>query len=307
MNAMTMSGHDAEEIVEEEDAYLQQLEDAMEEELARVRKKLNEKDGVKIDDHIQLESTINDHDSASNCAIILDDPSNKSSEAAEDDDADYTPEKRLQSKFRQEWLHFQCDGLSDISLSDVEGKWKKLRHHFWNFVNADSDSQCRPYSNHDAEYILNPQLYIDFITNDDDDDDDDEDNDNDEPTAQQIGLFAGRDFESGEQVYSQKANALFFQDVSMWIQFLHSLPSSSSSSQEDACLALKWSFMKQIASPGRWILGLVVDEGGFMRRLEEDEKEEGNVALEDERSFYYMASRDIEKGEEIILSATTAK
>ena len=76
------------------------------------------------------------------------------------------------------------------------------------------------------------------------------------------------------------------------------------------------------------MLGLVLDESVFMARVEEEkgyeyyyEDDEGeelendddtnngisNVALDDERSFEYIALRDIKKGEEIVERALPGK
>jgi hypothetical protein len=117
-------------------------------------------------------------------------------------------------------------------------------------------------------------------------------------TKRTRGLFAARDFESGEVVYTQKTNALFFQEESTWVKYLHALPTP-----HDACLALQWSVIKQISRPGRWMVGLMLDEGVFMTWLGKGERVgrlRSNVALSDERSLDYVALRAIKKGEEII-------
>ena len=117
-------------------------------------------------------------------------------------------------------------------------------------------------------------------------------------TKRTRGLFAARDFESGEVVYTQKTNALFFQEESTWVKYLHALPTP-----HDACLALQWSVIKQLSRPGRWMVGLMLDEGVFMTWLGKGERVgrlRSNVALSDERSLDYVALRDIKKGEEII-------
>jgi hypothetical protein len=109
---------------------------------------------------------------------------------------------------------------------------------------------------------------------------------------------------------------------------------------DDACLAIEWSFMKRISRPGRWLVMLVLDEGVYMRRnvpvapmtsgilstngneeyanddiddeddIEDDDDDddddrwlEGNVALDDERSLDFVALRNIQMGEEIIIGA----
>ena len=53
----------------------------------------------------------------------------------------------------------------------------------------------------DEEFEPNTDLYVDyFLLNDDDDDDDDD------TTTNTPSLFAARDFESGEIVYTQRPN-----------------------------------------------------------------------------------------------------
>jgi len=133
------------------------------------------------------------------------------------------------------------------------------------------------------------------------------------PKAKKYGLFAWEGFYKGEVVYSQKSSTVFFlQDFDLWRRFLHSLLPDT----ESACLAMEWTFKKKISYPGRWMLGLVLDEGAYMRssgssdEAEEEEdgnadgnKKEYNVAPEDEddtRGLDLVAIRDIKPGEEII-------
>jgi len=215
-------------------------------------------------------------------------------ESKEDAEEKYgvTPTKqRLQEIIDQEHSHFQChERFEKLPLSDLKGKWNELRHRFWKFANVDG----QPAHDDDSDGGDDLKLCVDVFKGD-------------KKTQQQrsIGLCAARDFESEEVVHSQRKNAFFFQDISMWISFLRSLPNA-----QDACLVLESSFMKQISRPGRFIIGLVLGQGMFLQQLrredgddeeeEEEEDEEYNVALGNERGFDYVALWDIKEGEEII-------
>ena len=65
---------------------------------------------------------------------------------------------------------------------------------------------------------------------------------------------------------------------------------------------------KRISRPGRWLLGLVLDEGIFVRKRDQETKErKGNVALYDIRTLDYIATRYIREGEEIVDDGPTVE
>ena len=103
----------------------------------------------------------------------------------------------------------------------------------------------------------------------------------------------------------QQNHILYFTSINIWRGFLESLPNN-----RDVCIAIQLSVVKQISRPGRFIIGLVLNESIFIRKLIKDvdvggEKEKkamrGNVALDDyARSFDYVALNYIMVGTEIV-------
>jgi len=206
------------------------------------------------------------------------------------------------SSSRRRYRHRITDG---ISLLDAVEKWRKMRQHYWKLfdipihdaeydVSIEAGSGSTPSSQtvedvdgtgyYYYEYIPNPDLYVDWISSSSSS----EASSNTSAAATSSpettsrtkrGLFAARDFKRGEAVYTQRDNALYFQELSAWEMYLQSLHKSSSTSSNttdtisqyqeevsDACLAIEWSFMKRISRPGRWLVMLVLDEGVYMRR-----------------------------------------
>ncbi len=280
-----------------------------------------------------------------------------------------------------------------ISLTDAIEKWRMMRQRFWklfdipihedeqadDFIKEDrsahasastSSSQTLEDNVHGMEYyhykyIPNPDLYVDFLSSSSlssssssfgtSSSSSSSSSSSETASKMKRGLFAARDFERGEVVYTHSKNSLYFQELSSWEAYLNSLQrqqqlSSASNTNhtishtkdevEDACLAVEWSFTKQISRPGRFLVMLVLDVGVYMRRNvaatpsadatsaasnfaneedvdsdedddddngsneddddEDDEWLEGNVALSDERSLDFVALRIIRMGEEII-------
>ena len=237
--------------------------------------------------------------------------------------------------------------VDGMSLPVAVEKWRKMRRAFWEMFDIPINDDDNGTEDYHYRYIPNPDLRVDFLSSS---------SSSPPPSSESSwnttkrGVFAARDFKMGEVVYTQRNNTLYFQELSAWETYLQSLRESSSLSsktnntcnqqnkdEDDACLAIEWSFMKRISRPGRWLVMLVLDEGVYMRRnvpvapmtsgilstttnvkeeyanddiddeddIEEDDDRwlEGNVALDDERSLDFVALRNIQMGEEIIIGA----
>ena len=323
MSSPAPGDEEEDEVTDKDNTDLQQLEDALEVELVRVRQQL---------------ALLQKADDADTDVVIAGETEEATKSGSEEE---VPPEQRIQQIFKEQYLQFECTDKSRVMVSyeDAQMKWSEIRRRYLNFVNIMSEEM-----DDNNPFIANPQLYVNFATITDNDTSISTDNNNSESinstntttttnntqstsTTKRLGLFASQDFAQGDIVYTQKTpNRVYFSSPTQWIKFLHSLSSSNTSrGNDDACLALEWSFMKQISRPGRWMLGLVLDESVFMARVEEAEEgdeyyyeedeseqqgdEEGdddtknlisNVALDDERSFEYVALRDIKMGEEIV-------
>ncbi|KAL9187245.1 hypothetical protein ACHAXT_001348 [Thalassiosira profunda] len=270
-HAVLMSGKEA------EGGYLDRLEGlekALEAELERVQRALGEMDG--------------DGNVALSASALQDERSAPQQKMNRDEGKSY--EQRLQNLFVEEYLNFDCVKYPPVSShSEAQSVWDTLRRHFLTHTvgHAPSDAD-------DQHLMVNATTAADES--------------NAINATYDLRLFADRDFAEGETVHSQKPNTVYFPTASAWDAFLHSLQN-----QRDACLALEWSTMKQISRPGRWLVALLLDEGVFMRRVQEDKgknedeesgmADDGNVSLDDERGFDYVALRDIKKGEEIVEKA----
>ncbi len=121
------------------------------------------------------------------------------------------------------------------------------------------------------------------------------------------GLFAGRDFDSGEAVYRAGRDALYFQDDGDWGTFLGRLRDRDRRDRDGdggaattdgggdgidpgslACLAAGHSSRRRVSRPGRHLIALDMNEGLFARRIRrrgggsrgtspEDQEEEDDV------------------------------
>jgi len=245
-----MSDYDIDEMLDNDDQFLQYLESLLESELKRVNSQLLKEKDNNAKDELSEES--------------------ESKQLREKGDLkDY-----YSQIYAQEHKHFKCKNHSTIStIAEAEEKWTELHNAFIKFTVVE----------HAVEPLIisDSDLYIKFTTNG---------ADTNNTSATVPRLYAAKNFSRDDVVYTSKKASFYFASASQWVGFLHSLP------KNQVCTAIEFSLMKQISRPGRYLFGLVLDEGVFMRQ----EKGKGNVALEDDRNFAYLATQSIKEGEEII-------
>jgi len=255
MNTMkmstSMSDYDIDEILDNDDQFLQYLESLLESELKRVSSERLKKKKV-------------------NNVELSEESESKHKLREKGDLKDY-----YSQIYAQEHKHFKCKNHSNIStIAEAEQKWAELHNAFIKFTVGVVEHAVEPL-------IPDSDLYIKFTTNG---------TDTNKTSATVPRLYAAKNFSRDDVVYTSKKASLYFASASQWVGFLHSLP------KNQVCTAIEFSLMKQISRPGRYLFGLVLDEGVFMRQ----EKGKGNVALEDDRNFAYLATQSIKEGEEII-------
>jgi len=248
-----MSDYDIDEMLDNDDQFLQYIESLLESELKRVSSQLlKEKDKHAKDDPPEESESKHKH-------------------REKGDLKDY-----YSQIYAQEHKHFKCKNHSNIStIAEAEQKWAELHNAFIKFTVGAAEHAVEPL-------IPDSDLYIKFTTNDG--------TDTNKTSATVPRLYAAKNFSRDDVVYTSKKASFYFASASQWVGFLHSLPTNQ------VCSAIEFSLMKQISRPGRYLFGLVLDEGVFMRQ----KKGKGNVALEDDRNFAYLATKSIKEGEEII-------
>ena len=185
----------------------------------------------------------------------------------------------------------QCDNYNNVTLNDPRGKWDNITKAYWKFFNMDPPTKLLPFSEDDDDYYngaffsTEGNVYFDFLRT------------GNKQTTQQRGMFAARDFEKDELVYSFMANGLFFLELSTFETFVRN---STLLPEDDACLLAQWSFAQKLTRPGRYYICSSVDEGAFFNQA--TWRTRANVYIEDNRDLKYYASQRIVKGEEILYS-----
>ncbi len=290
-NSLMMAGFKYDEI--EEEMYLDFLEDALERELERVDKELRDIEDIeatKVERKTELPER--------NTAPIAEEDGDESREPVYDYvDSDIRKRIRrpIHDKLDDEYIHFRCQTFPEFPSHKQEQKLNELRSYYWDFVGINPPPDK-------LEFQPTPNVVVKPI----EEIGKEGSHSSVDITNAKFGLFATKDFEEEERIFSTRQNALFFQEVSTWSDFLHYLPTD-----QDACLVLKWSYMQKLFGPGRWVVVLFLDQSTFMRELnienlanENDNNDyDGltrNVALGHVRSLDYFALKNITTGEELI-------
>ena len=313
------------------------LEWLLENELESVTRRLNESErnnnannGSKEqqpDVNVKIEEDTNEEevDLISEQWIKLLDSLSDNTAAAKKD----TPYESIHKQYTQEYQHFKChEYIHTLITSEVEAEeiWTELYHYYMKFAlsGAEVDVQLKKRLNR------NPDLYINFTTPSLDLSDSENNSNNSTDlgsnstnttnstitesskkttavvpiiSTQNPRLHAAKNFPKDEVVYSHKHSTYYFSTISQWTSFLRSLPS-----KKLQCAAIQSTTLKRISRPGRWLLGLVLDEGIFIRKRDQEKKErKGNVALYDIRTLGYIATRYIREGEEIVDDGPTVE
>lgn len=218
-----------------------------------------------------------------------------SSEAASSADyIDMDPESAFYMVLNKAHSDLHCDDYKNVTIDDPKGKWNNMTKAYWKFFNMDPPPKLDPPLAYDdgyysqAFYTTDGNVYYDFLRN----------GNVQVPylpkRTTQRGMFAARDFERGELVFSFMANGIFFLQLSTFETFIRN---STLLSEHDACLLAKWSFAQKLTRPGRYYICSSLDEGAFFN---EDRGKRVNVYMEDSRDLKYYAARKIAKGEEIV-------
>eukprot|EP00970_Alexandrium_tamarense_P008296 scaffold1591_cov208-Alexandrium_tamarense.AAC.15 len=318
LNSMYMAGYDMHAIQDENngstvgmgDSLLQFLEGALGDELERVRARL-----AMLDEEVNVGGggvvvEGGTHQSDNN-ETNANSTSTNTTNASESELP--SPETLTRAIYTKEFTHFQCERYVNApsDLVHPEAKWDELLKSFWRFAGvASEDDDC---GNEDCwGYVPNEGVHVDYIPLDELQSTSEATVPQSAPSStnnntRQRGLFASRPFQKGELVYSSSKNAVYFQQLTAWSDFLHFLPrSKDGSASEDACLVMEWSFMQKIHRPGRWLVCMVLDEGVYLRQadggtaVDSAEVSLRNVALIDDITLEYYALRDIEQGEQIL-------
>ncbi len=205
------------------------------------------------------------------------------------------PRGAIVRSFEKIHKDLHCDNYENITVDDPQGKWDNITKAYWNFFNLDPPTKLDPpVSDDDYDfYTTEGNVYFDFLHN----------SIVRVPYAlpkqtTQRGMFAARDFERDELVYSYMANGLFFLELSTFEAFIR----NSTLLPHDACLLAQWSFAQKLTRPGRYYICSSLDAGAYFNS---GEGRRVNVYIEDARDLNYYASRNIAKGEEIIYSSSS--
>ncbi len=279
-------------------AYPQFLEDVLTDMIREVEDSL-QKISTKGDDVTPMETTIPKQEEAddgdSNTHTRNETSSdadtigvNSSSGVASNDNS-IGPRDAILRAFDKIHEDLQCDNYkNDVTVNDPQGKWDNITKAYWNFFNLDPPTKLDPpVSDDDYDfYTTDGNVYFDFLHN------------VRVPylpkQTTRRGMFAARDFERDELVYSYMANGLFFLELSTFEAFIRN---SSLLPAYDACLLARWSFAQKLTRPGRYYICSSLDAGAYFNS---GEGRRVNVYVEDTRDLNYYASRNIAKGEEII-------
>ena len=219
---------------------------------------------------------------------------NSNSEAASSDNS-ISPGGAIVRSFEKIHKDLHCDNYRNITVDDPQGKWDNITKAYWNFFNLDPPTKLDPpVSDDDYDlYTTDGNVYFDFLHN----------------SIVRVpyalpkqttrrGMFAARDFERDELVYSYMANGLFFLELSTFEAFVRN---STLLPTHDACLLAQWSFAQKLTRPGRFYVCSSLDAGAFFNS---EEGRRVNVYIEDARDLKYYATRNIAKGEEIVYSSS---
>ena len=208
---------------------------------------------------------------------------------------DFDAKELYYSVFDKIHNDYNCEAYNNITLDDPRGMWKNITKLYWTFFDIDiEDGAVTTLINGRSlyDYKTEGNVYFDFII---------DEKRNVQAPAQpkqstvQRGVFAARDFEQDELVYSYMANSLFFHELSTFERFIRFV--STSLSEYDACLLADWSFAQKLTRPGRFYICSALDDGVY---LNQGSKYKANVYMDDTRDLRYYAKGKIVKGEEII-------
>lgn len=189
-----------------------------------------------------------------------------------------------------------CEAYNNLTLDDPRGMWMNITKLYWKFFDIDIEDETVTTLNSRSslhDYKTEGNVYFDYIFND-------EKRNVQAPyrpkqSTTLRGVFAARDFEQDELVYSYMANSLFFHELSTFERFIRFV--STSLSDYDACLLAGWSFAQKLTRPGRYYICSALDEGVY---LNQGSKYKANVYMDDTRDLRYYAKGKIVKGDEII-------
>ena len=238
---------------------------------------------------------------------------------------DTTPYERIHKQYTHEYQHYKCHEYpihtlltSNVGVEDI---WTELYHYYIKFALGGKEEEGGKKKEVDIiHYYLkkrrlscNPDLYINFTTPSLD-----ENNGTNSSLdrggsilSQTQRLYSSKNFSKDEVVYSHKHSTYYFSSISQWRTFLHSLPATKKKKNKLQCAAIQFTIFKRISRPGRWLVGLVLDEGIFIRKRKGDDRgkneQKGNVALYDERTLDYIATRYIREGEVIVDDGPTVE
>ncbi|KAL7552075.1 hypothetical protein ACHAWF_017234 [Thalassiosira exigua] len=276
----TTGGDGAED--DDDEATLDYLEGAIEAELRRVRRELRflEAHGGGEEEGASDGASDGTSDAPGATEGGSDDEGDSGGAADSGDEyegeSDEGAESRLRETYRREYDRRSCAGRPTPTFEAARAKWREFRSRFWERATTDGKIPTD-----EGGYVPYPGLRVDHVDRSDggageggdegageEADGDDEDGSS-TTTTRALGLVASRSFAKGDVVYVQGSNRVHFPSEAAWTSYLRSF-----SDEADACLALEWSFMKQVSRPGRWTVGLVLDEGTF-RWVEEGEGEGG--------------------------------
>ena len=110
------------------------------------------------------------------------------------------------------------------------------------------------------------------------------------------GVFASRNLQKGEVVHSGWTNVAFFDTGHKWRTFVMTLPN-----WKMACDVMEWTWIQRIdgSAPGggRLLLVLNMDDAAF---LNDGRESKSNIRAEGKTELDFYATKDIEKGSEIL-------
>ena len=221
----------------------------------------------------------------------------EASNSAQDDkvkEEDVDAKELYYSVFDKIHNDYHCEAYNNVTLDDPRGMWMNITKLYRTFFDIDIEDDADTTLNHRSslyDYKTEGNVYFDFII--------DEKRNVQAPYRPKQstlrGVFAARDFEQDELVYSYMANSLFFHELSTFERFIRFV--STSLSEYDACLLADWSFAQKLTRPGRYYICSALDEGVY---LNQGSKYKANVYMDDTRDLRYYAKGKIVKGEEII-------
>ena len=332
MNTMEMSPSKSLDDDDDDDIddinYLLYVERMLEYELKRVHKQLKGMDFASLNEKKKqqrpsslLSSSSTEEDNNSSKSPPSSQTESNEEEDYEEDVNTLPPEERLNKQYGNQYNLYQCQKYHGIfsSEEEVQQKWTELYHRYIKFISELQDHHHN-HHHHDnnVDVDSNTDLYLNFTMYDGKHHNQDGNSTTtNESTITTTTIFkprvyASRNFTKGEIIIvnnlsssQQQNHILYFTSINIWRGFLESLPNN-----RDVCIAIQLSVVKQISRPGRFIIGLVLNESIFIRKLIKDvdvggEKEKkamrGNVALDDyARSFDYVALNNIIEGTEIV-------